>query len=268
MSELQRSDASLYYELHDAARASDNLPLLLVAGLASDSQSWQPVLDAMRQHRQVILIDNRGSGRTRASASTSLKQMAQDCIAVLDHLSIRQFDLVGHSMGGFVSLNIARIAPDRIRRMALCNSSSRIGARNEDMFADWADALAEQGATARWYRSFFYWILTPGFFANKQTLEQLLKLAMSYTYAPDAMAFRSQVSAMQGFDATSWLADIDTPTLVLAASEDLIFPPGSDAAGLALLPNAQVQVVAGLAHSLPMEAPKVFSDRMLAFLDG
>jgi len=268
MSELRLSDASLYYEVHESAEPSTNLPLLLVAGLASDSQSWQPVLHTLRQQRQVVLLDNRGSGRTRAPAGTCLKQMATDCLAVLDHLSIHTVDLAGHSMGGFIALNLARMSPERIHRMVLCNSSTRPGARNEDMFGDWADALAEHGATARWYRNFLYWVLTPGFFNNQEAVRLLVKLSMDYAHAPDALAFRSQALAMQGFDATSWLAEIQTPTLVLAASEDLIFPPGDDASGLARLPNAQVQLVQGLAHSLPMEAPRVFCERVLAFLNA
>ncbi|MCD8564201.1 MAG: alpha/beta hydrolase [Burkholderiaceae bacterium] len=268
MSELRLSDASLYYEVHEAAVSFSDRPLLLVAGLASDSQSWQPVLDALRQQRTVILLDNRGSGRTRAPAGTCLQQMAKDCLALFDHLSIKQADVAGHSMGGFVSLNLARMAPERVRKLVLCNSSIRTGARNDMMFTDWADALEEYGATARWYRTFFYWIFTRGFFNDRNVVEQSVKLAMSYPYAPDPMSFRSQVLALQGFDATGWLDTIKTPTLVLTASEDLIFPPGDDASGLAAMPNAQVEVVPGLAHSLPMQAPKVFSDRVSSFLNG
>lgn len=267
MAELRFSDASIYYETHAAVNQTTQLPLVLVAGLASDSQSWQPVLEPLRQARQVILIDNRGSGRTRAPAGTCLKQMAQDCLAVCDHLGLDQFDLLGHSMGGFIALNVAQAAPQRIDHLIICNSSATQSARNQMMFTDWADSLQEHGPTARWYRTFFYWILTRGFFDDPQRVTQLLKLAMSYPYAPDAMAFKSQVLAMQGFDATSWLAQITTKTLVLSASEDLLFPPGTDGSGLAKLPNAEIQILSGLAHSLPMEAPKVFCDRVLAFLN-
>ncbi len=268
MSELRLPEASLYFEVHESAVPNPNKPLLLVAGLASDSQSWQPVLDALRQQRTVILMDNRGSGRTRAPAGMCLRQMAKDCVALLDHLSINQVDVAGHSMGGFVSLNLAHMAPERVGKLVLCNSSVRTGARNEMMFTDWADALEAHGATAPWYRTFFYWIFTREFFENDAAVNQAIKLAMNYPYAPDAMAFRSQVLAMQGFDASPWLSEITTPSLVLAASEDLIFPPGDDGAGLAVLPDAQVQVILGLAHSLPMQAPKVFSERVLGFLGG
>lgn len=266
MSELKLSDAILYYEVHEAVTPSSNPPLLLVAGLASDSQSWQPALHALKQARRVILLDNRGSGRTRAPAEITLTQMAQDCLALCDHLKIDQIDLLGHSMGGCVSLNVARMAPERIRKLIVCNSTTRTGARNDMMFTDWADALDEQGATARWYRTFFYWILTREFFNHEQALQQLVGLVMGYEYGPTPVTYRSQVNALKGFDASSWLADIHTEALVLASSEDLIFPPGNDASGLAALPNSQVDVVPGLAHSLPLEAPKVFSERVLGFL--
>ncbi|UOD50099.1 alpha/beta fold hydrolase [Orrella daihaiensis] len=267
MSELNLSDANLYYEVHEATRPSNNPPLLLVAGLASDSQSWQPALHALTQDRRIILLDNRGSGRTRAPNEITLTQMAQDCLALCDHLKIDQIDLLGHSMGGCVSLNVARMAPERIRKLIICNSTSRTGARNDMMFTDWADALDEAGATARWYRTFFYWIFTREFFNNEQALQQLVNLVMNYEYGPNAVTYRSQVNALKGFDATAWLSQITTQALVIASSEDLIFPPGDDASGLAALPNAQVDVIPGLAHSLPLEAPRVFGERVLGFLN-
>ncbi len=267
MSYLSLPDVELYFEVHEAVSVSHHPPLLLIAGLASDAQSWQPVLEAARQNRRVILVDNRGSGRTETHASISLEQMAQDCIALVNHLSITALDVAGHSMGGFVSLHMARLASDRIRRLVLCNSSAQAGARNKLMFMDWADALAQQGATAQWYRTFFYWIFTRSFFDNQTSVEQMVKLAMSYPYAPNAAAFRSQVEAIQTFDATRWLSDIKTPTLVLAASEDLIFPPGDDASQLLGLPHARIKVLPNLAHSLPMEAPKAFIEEVLRFLD-
>jgi pimeloyl-ACP methyl ester carboxylesterase len=273
MAELTLADVSLYYEVHQPAVAGQlanqtQLPLLLIAGLASDSQSWQPVLNSLCQQRQVILLDNRGSGRTRAQAGTSLKQMAEDCIGLCNHLQLEKFDVLGHSMGGFVALHLARMVPNRVHHLVLANSSAAQSARNEMMFADWADALEEHGATDHWWRTFFYWILTRRFFDNQEGLEQLVALAQRYPYAPDAMSFRSQVLAMVGFDARPWLKDIHQRALVLAASEDLLFPPGTHGAGLADLPQSTLTVVPGLAHSLPLEAPKVFNEAVLKFLDG
>lgn len=269
MAELTLSDATLYYEVHPAkCPVSSNPPLVLIAGLASDSQSWQPVLGTLQQNRTIVLLDNRGAGRTRAPTQASLTQMAQDCLALCDHLNLDSFDLIGHSMGGFVALNVIKTSPTRVRRLVLANSSARQSARNQLMFTDWANALASEGATARWYRTFFYWILTRQFFENHEAVEQLVKLAQSYAHGPNALAFKSQVLAMAEFDATVWLTAVKSRTLVLTSSEDLLFPPGQDASGLAAIPEAAIRIVPGLGHSLPLEAPKVFCQEVLGFLES
>ena len=50
----------LYYEVH-----GKGIPLMLVAGLVSDSQSWQPIVKELARHYRVITLDNRGAGRTK-----------------------------------------------------------------------------------------------------------------------------------------------------------------------------------------------------------
>jgi len=55
--------------------------------------------------------------------------------------------------------------------------------------------------------------------------------------------------------------------LIVTAKEDLLLPPGKDAAGLAALPDAQVMDIDGAGHSLPTEAPRRLNDLALQFLD-
>lgn len=59
MPNIQVNNVSLYYEIH-----GEGEPLMLVAGLGSDSQSWQPVMEELSRHFLVITPDNRGTGRT------------------------------------------------------------------------------------------------------------------------------------------------------------------------------------------------------------
>ena len=94
------NDLEIYYEIH-----GEGPPLLLVAGLASDSQSWQPVLDSLAADYQVIVFDNRGVGRTTPQeAGNSISRMADDCVGFARQLGIGKFHLLGHSMGGFIAL--------------------------------------------------------------------------------------------------------------------------------------------------------------------
>lgn len=86
----------LYYEIH-----GKGMPLMLVAGLASDSQSWKPIIGDLSRHYLVITTDNRGVGRTKPqNIGISIQQIADDCIALIRHLGSSSVNLLGHSMGG------------------------------------------------------------------------------------------------------------------------------------------------------------------------
>lgn len=268
MGQLTSNDIDLYYEVHGTAEpGSAQRPLLLVAGLASDSQSWLPVLETLVRERPVIIFDNRGCGRTRAPpGAASMSVLADDCLRLAEHLALERFDLLGHSMGGFIALECARRAPDRVARLLLCNSSAMQNARNQLLFSDWADELDAGQADERWFRNFFYWILTPAFFDDAPAVKQLLDLAIGYPYRQTAAGFRGQVEVMRGFDARPWLQTLSMRTLILTSAEDQLYPPGADGAGLAALPNAQLVSIADQAHSLPLESPARFSAAVLEFL--
>ena len=59
MATFSRGDVDVYYEIH-----GEGAPLLMIAGLASDSQSWQPIIADLASHYRLITVDNRGAGRT------------------------------------------------------------------------------------------------------------------------------------------------------------------------------------------------------------
>lgn len=102
----------------DAARP----PLVLVHGWMDVSASWQFVVDALRTDRWIIAPDWRGFGLTRASGPAPDNYWFPDYLAdldiLLDHYAgERAVDLVGHSMGGHVSMLYSGARPERIRRL-------------------------------------------------------------------------------------------------------------------------------------------------------
>jgi len=267
MPTLNLPQATLFYETHEPATACEHPPLMLLAGLASDSQSWLPtVLRALSRDRLVITLDNRGCGRTLHKGEISIERMASDCMALADHLGITTIDMLGHSMGGMIALTVAHLYPDRLHRLVLCNSSVRQSARNRRLFDDWADAYTREGPNATWYRSVFYWLLTNEFFEQPTMLDDLVQMVLAYPHPPSAEGYRQQGQAIAAFDASVWLADINTPALVLASEADLLFPPGENASGLAALPRAQVKVLPGQSHSMPMLAPGQLLEAIAPFL--
>ena len=262
MPQLSVDGVDLYYELHGSGS-----PLMLVAGLASDSQSWQPVVGELSRRFLVITPDNRGSGRTAPqSCEIAIGRMADDCAALADHLGLPSVNLLGHSMGGFVALELAARHPRRVDRLILAGTSSSNSRRNNALFADWAASLESGTDPARWFRNIFYWIFSARFFEDQTLVEDALRFAVDYPYPQSSAAFRGQIDAIARYNGNSGLKAVGSKTLVISGSEDLLFPPETGVELAQAIPNARHSVIEGAAHSIHMEQPGAFMDRIFDFL--
>src|SRR5690242_10345059 len=111
MPQFAHDRASIHYEI-----VGEGKPLLLIAGIASDSASWGPLLPLL-SGRQLILIDNRGCGQTKVEGPVEVAEMADDCAALVDHLGFGAVDVVGHSLGGHIALDMAARHPAQVTRL-------------------------------------------------------------------------------------------------------------------------------------------------------
>ena len=261
MPALRHDGVDLWYEVR-----GDGPPLLLVAGLAADGSYWLPALDALAQRHRVVLVDNRGSGRTAPlDAPTSIGAMADDCIALVRHLGLPKVALVGHSMGGMIALDCAVRHPDAVDRLVLVATGAKASARDNDLFAGWA-SLFPAIDRGLWFRNLFYWVFTSRFFDDRKAVDALVQLASGYPYQQTPEALANQVRAIAAFDGTAALARLRARTLVIAGSEDLLFPLAASAAFARSIPHATFAPVDGAAHSIPMEQPQAFAELVLEFL--
>jgi pimeloyl-ACP methyl ester carboxylesterase len=263
MAKLKLDDVELYYELH-----GDGAPLLLIAGLASDSQSWQPVIGDLASRFHVITLDNRGSGRTIPQESaTSIRAMADDCIALIGHLGLRSVNLLGHSMGGFVAQECAIRHPERVDKLVLVATSAANSKRNDALFRGWAATFEKPAVDLEcWFRELFDWIFSERFLENAQTVAAAVDFALAYPYPQSARAFRNQVEAIAEFDSADRLGKIEAQALVLAAREDRLFPFDICSRFAMKIPRLEFIGIDGAAHSFHVETPAALTKPVLEFL--
>ncbi len=262
MGYLELDNARIYYEIY-----GEGSPLLLIAGLASDSQSWQSILEGLSKNHQVIIYDNRTTGRTTSSESDlTLSIMANDAVKLLDHLKIDKAAIAGHSMGGIVGMRVASKYPDRVNKLIIAASPLRISDRNRILFDDLGTMLDEGISKRRWFRNLFYWIFTPGFFNDTQLVDSALDYAVDYPNPQSDEGFRMQVHAINDFDGTDICREIQCPTLVVAGRLDIIFPIGDCRELSEAIPNATLHVIEGAAHSIHSEKPLEFVKAVEDFL--
>lgn len=253
----------LYYELHGKGE-----PVMLIAGLASDSQSWQPIVEDLSRHYLLILPDNRGSGRTKPQdTETSIQHIADDCIALLEHLGLPSATLLGHSMGGFVALDCAIRYPARVSKLILVGTSASNSDRNNLLFRDWVSYLRSGMDVEHWFRNLYYWIFSKRFFENRETLDNAVRFSIEYPYPQSDTAFEKQVNAISEFNCQENLAGIQANTLIISGKEDLLFLPRGSVEVLQAIPKSRACLVKSAAHTIHMEYPEAFADCVLQFLD-
>ncbi|KEI72152.1 alpha/beta fold hydrolase [Endozoicomonas elysicola] len=252
----------LYYEVHGSGPV-----LMLVAGLGSDSQSWLPVIDELARHFMLILPDNRGCGRTTPhEVETTIELISDDCMALLDELEIPSVIVLGHSMGAFIAMDCAVRYPQKVSQLVLEGASAFCSARNRWLLEDFGAYLKTGMESAQWFRSLYYWLFSPQFFEDSQVVNEAVRLSVEYPYPQSPAAYANQSRAIAAFDFRNQLPSVRQKTLILHGKKDVLFPPEESIDVLQAIPGACVSLVEGAAHSIHMEYPAAFVDRVLGFL--
>jgi pimeloyl-ACP methyl ester carboxylesterase len=200
---------------------------VLVPSTAFSCEVWKPSQLPLAKSTQLILHDPRGCGRTSATQQVyTINQMANDIVALLDHLKVQSAHLVGHSMGGRIALEMALNFPGRVRSLIMAASGSGQAARpGPDCIPGlphWlVIRLVEKGFEKALREEFCD---TSAFFTEDyrkkypDKVEAFFQLAWAtHAKLPEYIHL---IIARHNWEATHRLADIKCPTLVLIGDND------------------------------------------------
>ena len=260
----RRCAVALYFE----DTGGDKPPLLLIAGLASDEVSWTFQKGEFAEGHRLITCDNRGVGRSpKPPGPYSIEMMVADVMELLDHLELSRVSVLGHSMGGAIAQRLAIEFPERVDRLILACTFSQLSGRSRPVVESWAGLLQLNPSSELLGYALFPWLYTDEFLAGEGTLEACNAALAAHPYPLEGEAIASQVAALRGFDSSVHLHRIEAPTLVLAAEQDLLVPPGSCRALAEGIPGARLEILPGTAHSCMLQTPALFNQAVLSFLD-
>ena len=264
MAIVKYNNNNIYFEEHGKGH-----PLILIAGLASDSQSWLPVITELAKHFRVIVFDNRGVGRSsQDNTDISVKEMTDDCVRLLKHLKLSSVYVLGHSMGGMIAMDLAIRHPKMVDSLILEATTPKLNRRNTELFNDWVSYLKSGMDKHSWFRNIFYWIFSPYFFEDIKILSQAVDMAVDYPYPQSDISFENQVMAISKFNCTSGINKIQVQTLVLNGKNDMLFPTSETARFFNRISQIQTRTIPNAAHSIHMENPGDFSKTVISFLIG
>jgi len=130
---------NLYYERHGSGR-----PLVLLHGGLGAGEMFGPILPALSQQHEVVLVDLQGHGHPAdVDRPIDVRLMADDIAALIDHLGLDRPDLVGYSLGGGVAFFTAVKYPQQVGKLVMAAAHIRRDAIPAEMLAQQAQVNSD-----------------------------------------------------------------------------------------------------------------------------
>jgi pimeloyl-ACP methyl ester carboxylesterase len=209
-------DARVAYRLHGRGPA-----VVLVNGTSALDEHWGPVIAELAKHRTVISLDYSGSGDTTDDGGAlSLQKLARQVREVAAAAGVDRFDLIGHSLGAAIAIQLAASSPDLVRSLIVVAGFLR-GAepRLKLQLELWLDLL-------RTNRDAFLKLvllsgLTPAFVSRvgTATIDDIIK---GYMPLANWEGIKRQVELDLAVDVSKQAASVTSPTLVINCAYDQI----------------------------------------------
>src|ERR1700726_23454 len=204
------------------------VPVVLLHHLTAVLEDWDPrVVDGVAAKHHVVVFDNRGVGGSGGSTPKTVEEMARDAVPFIRALGFSKVDLLGFSLGGFVSQVIAQQQPGLVRKIILAGTGPAGGDGIVNVSVILQDAFGKAGATNKHPKHFLFFTQTSnGQAAADDFLRRLKERSRDLDTPVSNETIQAQIAAIQAWgqgDAT-WLAAVSHPVLVVNGDDDVMVP--------------------------------------------
>ncbi len=258
MSTIRVSDIDVHYLVEGSGPW-----VTLSHSLTTDLSMWDPLAAALKKDYTVLRYDTRGHGGTSApDGAYSFDMLVTDVLGLWDALKIERSHFVGLSMGGMIGQHLALAAPQRLGKLVIANSSSRIP---PETGAIWDERIAQaqaQGTASLAEATLGRWF-TPPFRAAQPAL--MARIAALIGGTPVA-GYVGCGEAIRRLDITERLGAIVKPTLVIVGADDPGTPPAVSEVIARAIPGARLEIIPSASHISCLEQPEVFNRLVADFL--
>lgn len=248
------------------------VPVIFLNHLAAELDRWDPrVVDGIAARRRVIVFDNRGIGASEGRTPSSVEAMAQDAVAFIQALGAGQVDLLGFSLGGFISQVIAQEAPQLVRKIILAGTGPAGGVGIDKVTSLTLRDMAKGALTLRHPEYYLFFTETrTGRNAARAFLARLKERADNRDKPVSIAAFIAQLKAIDawGRQRPAELSRIRHPVLVANGDHDRMVPSSNSIDLAHRLPNAELVLYEDAGHGGIFQYHEAFVKRALDFLEA
>ena len=210
----------IYYEVY-----GEGYPVVFLGGMGMTCEGWFFQKNFFSKNYQVILLDNRGSGRSDTpEADFTIDNMVDDVYCLMKDLSVEKTHIVSISMGGFIALQFANKYPEKVKSLVLSNTAAKISNKSIYRLKFWEEMREKNIELNLQIKEQILWIFPEKIFYDMQFVNNIFEQMINFPYKQSNEGYKKQLNACISFDATYFLEKIDTPALIFASTDDIIIP--------------------------------------------
>ena len=256
--------ADIQMKVHEQGAGA---PLLLLHGMWCDHHVFDAVVEGLTDGYRTVCPDLRGHGGSGIPPrSWTVTDLARDLFQILDALAIDAAVVVGHSLGGMAALQMALMAPSRLRGLVLVSTSAEAEKPERRSQLSLMSMTLNMGGMNRWLahrvaRTFF----SPAFARRSPAL---VRGWCRHLRATPKRALIQALAAVRDRPAvTDRLDTLEMPALVMGTREDPVADPAHAAFLARKLPDASLLLLPGDGHALPVEHPAALTQALRQFMN-
>jgi len=242
----------------------DEAPVVMLShSLASSLVMWHPQLDVLESKFKVLRFDTRGHGESDApEGKYTLKLLAQDAVALLDALKIEAVHFVGLSMGGMIAQNLALDHGERLKSLALCDTSASMPDEVQPIWQQRIDAAREKGLQDQVDETLERWF-TPEYLSQNSPQVEMIRRQI---LATPVSGYIGCSEAIRYLDNLKRLCEINIPTIIIVGEEDPGTPVAASEAMQERISGSKLVVLPAARHLSNIEQSGAFNEALMEFL--
>jgi len=240
----------------------EGYPLVLVHGYLGSSEMWKFQKDYLKNYFRVIAPALPGFGESyKVKSLNSINTMANIILECVEEKKINKFNLMGHSMGGMIVQEIAKVAGDKVNKL-ICFATGSIGNipdRFESLDVS-IKKLKEEGIKETVKRIPPKWFIN----GNKAKNYYLCENAVKETSVETA---ENALNAMKNWNGLENLKNIKNETLIIWGDKDVSYNFDQVEMLNKNIPNSRLDIFKGCCHNVHLEEPEKFNKTVKTFLE-
>lgn len=257
MAHAHNGDVALYYELHPSYAGRGAPVLVMIRGLARSARFWLDFVPRMRRSFSVLVLDNRGVGRSdKPVVPFTTRQMADDVAAVMDHAGVERAHIFGMSLGGMIAMRFALRHASRTDQLVL--GCTTMGGRAAERIPLGSIAMLLRAGRLRFADALEYTapiVVSPSFLRERDDIIHAWRAIATSEPVP-LRGSALQLLAAAEHDVSREVGAIRAETLVLTGDADRLIPAENSRRLASAIPGAKLEILPGAGHDFTTEQPE------------